>query len=104
MSTEPYVPSEMELATCYAEVMDEHAGENYDKARADAERGIAKIRDDARAPFVLTRVNIRKIKADALREAAEDMDNTDDPDAIHVHNGDIDLWLKARADRIEEGI
>lgn len=45
---------------------------------------------------------IAKVKADALREAAEDMDNTDDPDAIHIANGDADLWLKARADRIEE--
>ncbi len=44
---------------------------------------------------------IAKVKADALREAAEDMDNTDDPDAIHIANGDADLWLKARADRIE---
>lgn len=44
---------------------------------------------------------ISKVKADALREAAEDMDNTDDPDAIHIANGDADLWLKARADRIE---
>lgn len=44
---------------------------------------------------------IAKVKADALREAAEDMDNTDDPDAIHIANGDADLWLKARADLIE---
>lgn len=47
--SEKYTPDEVELATCYAEVMAEHAGENYDKAKADAERGIAKIRADARA-------------------------------------------------------
>lgn len=45
----------------------------------------------------------REVKARALREAALEMDNTDDPDAIHVSNGDIDLWLEARADRIERG-
>lgn len=39
-------------------------------------------------------------KADALREAADEMDNTDDPDAIYVDNGDIDIWLRARADRL----
>lgn len=41
------------------------------------------------------------IAARALREAADDMDDTDDPDAIYVNNGDIDVWLRARADRIE---
>lgn len=42
-----------------------------------------------------------QVIARALREAADDMDDTDDPDAIHVDNGDIDKWLRARADRIE---
>lgn len=37
----------------------------------------------------------------ALRGAADDMDDTDDPDAIHVANGDIDKWLRARADRLD---
>ena len=41
------------------------------------------------------------VAAKALREAADDMDDTDDPDAIYVYNGDIDKWLRARADRIE---
>lgn len=44
---------------------------------------------------------LAQVKAEALREAADDMDDTDDPDAIHVYNGDIDLWLRARAERIE---
>jgi len=39
--------------------------------------------------------------ARVLREAAEDMDNTDDPDATYVANGDIDVWLRVRAARIE---
>lgn len=44
---------------------------------------------------------VAQVRAGALREAADEMDNTDDPDAIYVSNGDIDLWLRARADRIE---
>jgi hypothetical protein len=43
----------------------------------------------------------RRGAVNTLREAADEMDNTDDPDAIYVDNGDIDLWLRARADRIE---
>lgn len=43
----------------------------------------------------------RDARVEALREAADDMDDTDDPDAIYVNNGDIDLWLRARADRDE---
>lgn len=40
-------------------------------------------------------------RREALLEAADEMDNTDDPDAIYVDNGDIDLWLRARAERIQ---
>lgn len=47
MSTEPYTPDEAELIGCYAGVMEEQAGENYATAKADAERGIAKIKADA---------------------------------------------------------
>ena len=43
------------------------------------------------------------VAAKALREAADDMGDTDDPDAIYVDNGDADVWLRARADRIEAG-
>jgi hypothetical protein len=45
----------------------------------------------------------RAVAAKALRDAADGMDDTDDPDAIYVANGDIDVWLRARADRIEAG-
>ena len=51
--SEKYTPDEAELIGCYAGAMEEQAGENYDQAKAEAERGIAKI------------------KADALREAAD---------------------------------
>lgn len=40
----------------------------------------------------------------ALREAADEVwgsDDTDDPDWAYVSNGDINLWLRNRADRIE---
>lgn len=47
MSTEPYIPDEAEVIDCYAGLMEEQAGENYDQAKADAERGIAKIKADA---------------------------------------------------------
>lgn len=46
----------------------------------------------------------KRAEVRALREAADDMDDTDDPDAIHVDNGEIDLWLSARADRIAASI
>lgn len=45
----------------------------------------------------------RAVAAKALRDAADDMGDTDDPDAIYVDNGDADVWLRARADRIEAG-
>ena len=51
MSTEPYTPDEAELIGCYAGAMEEQAGESYDKAKADAERGIAKIKADALREF-----------------------------------------------------
>lgn len=43
-----------------------------------------------------------QVRAEALRDAADAMDNTDDPDSLYVSNGDIDLWLRARADRIAD--
>ena len=48
MSTNPYTPDETELRDCYALHM-ALAGEDYATAKADAERGIAKIKADARA-------------------------------------------------------
>lgn len=45
--SDEYTPDEAELIGCYAGAMEEQAGENYDKAKADAERGIAKIKADA---------------------------------------------------------
>lgn len=47
MNTEPYTPDEAELIGCYAGAMEEQDGENYATAKADAERGIAKIKADA---------------------------------------------------------
>lgn len=85
MSTEPYTPDEAELIGCYAGAMEEQAGENYATAKADAERGIAKI------------------KADALRVAANALPK---PVGLRCnpecHTVD---WasLRARADRIEAG-
>lgn len=48
MRTEPYTPDEEELANCYAHVLEDRAGEEYATAKADAERGIAKVKADAR--------------------------------------------------------
>ena len=42
-----YTPDETELRDCYAASLHEHAGEDYTTAKADAERGIAKIRAEA---------------------------------------------------------
>lgn len=47
MNSEPYTPDEIELRDSYAGVMDEYVGQDYDQAKADAERGIAKIKADA---------------------------------------------------------
>lgn len=47
MTSNPYTPDEAELIGCYAGAMEEQAGENYATAKADAERGIAKIKSDA---------------------------------------------------------
>lgn len=47
MSAEPYTPDEAEMIDCYAGVMDEYDGQNYDQAKADAKRGIAKIKSEA---------------------------------------------------------
>lgn len=49
MTTEPYTPDEAEVIDCYAGLMEEQAGENYDQAKADAERGIEAIKAKARA-------------------------------------------------------
>ena len=46
-NAEKHTPDEAELTGCYAGAMEEQAGEDYDQAKADAERGIAKIRADA---------------------------------------------------------
>lgn len=102
MSTESYVPDEAELIGCYAGAMEEHAGEDYATAKADAERGIAKI------------------KADALREAVEEFEShvgagefeeqtcrngTHWTHAVESwdHQGPFMHWLLNRADRIESG-
>ena len=84
MTCDPYTPDETELIDCYAASLHEHAGEDYTTAKADAERGIAKI------------------KADALREAAESLPapvelkcNAACHDADRIH-------LRIRANRIEE--
>lgn len=47
MTSKPYTPDETELVDCYAASLHEHAGEDYATAKADAERGIAKIRAEA---------------------------------------------------------
>lgn len=74
MTTDPYTPDETELRDCYAASLHEHAGEDYTTAKADAERGIAKI------------------KADTLREfAAKDI-----PAAVEARR-----TLLAEADEIE---
>ena len=49
MTSNPYTPDEVELIGCYAGAMEEQAGENYDQAKADAERGIEAIKAKARA-------------------------------------------------------
>lgn len=48
-----YTPDEEEFISCYADAMNTWALESHDEATADAKRGIAKL------------------KADALREAAD---------------------------------
>lgn len=47
--SEKYMPDEAELIGCYAGAMEEQAGENYDQAKADAERGVEAIKAKARA-------------------------------------------------------
>lgn len=91
MTCDPYTPDETELIGCYAASMHEHAGEDYTTAKADAERGIAKI------------------KADALREAARDMRAQVERATEHqrftehelVESG-VEHVLNEYADRIEE--
>lgn len=85
--SEKYTPDEAELIGCYAGAMEEQAGENYATAKADAERGIAKL------------------KADALREAAEAFDarlsdGTGNGRAYNSYR--VAELLKARAERIKE--
>lgn len=100
MTTEPYTPDEAELIGCYAGAMEEQAGENYATAKADAERGIAKIKADAlrvAAIGVTTQVN--------NAEAAE-ADKARDP-GPYYHGARYGMrktaqWLHRRADRIEE--
>ena len=45
--TEKYVPDIAELIDCYAAHMEEHAGEPFREAQADAERGIKALQDAA---------------------------------------------------------
>ena len=59
------------------------------------------VSDLADAGLLVTPEHDAAVAVKTLREAAGDMDDTDDPDAIHVNNGDIDKWLRARADRIK---
>lgn len=102
MSTESYVPDEAELIGCYAGAMEEHAGEDYATAKADAERGIAKIKADAlrvAAIGVTTQVN--------NAEAAE-ADKARDP-GPYYHGARYGMrktaqWLHRRADLIEGAI
>ena len=70
----------VELRDCYAETMEEHAGEDYATAKADAERGIARI------------------KADALREAADGIQAMDSRATLRG----IATSIRVEADRIEE--
>ena len=49
MTSNPHTPDEAELIGCYAHVLEDRAGEDYDKAKADAERGIEAIKTKARA-------------------------------------------------------
>lgn len=98
--SEKYTPDEAELIGCYAGAMEEQAGENYATAKADAERGIAKIKADAlrvAAIGVTTQVN--------NAEAAE-ADKARDP-GPYYHGARYGMrktaqWLHRRADRIEE--
>lgn len=98
MTAEPYTPDEAELIGCYAGAMEEHAGEDYATAKADAERGIAKIKADAlrvAAIGVTTQVN--------NAEAAE-ADKARDP-GPYYHGARYGMrktaqWLHRRADRI----
>lgn len=86
-NAEKYTPDEAELIGCYAGAMEEQAGENYDQAKADAERGIAKI------------------KADALREAADAISLVVIPGSDENDNlatAAAQGWLTGRANRIEE--
>lgn len=98
-------PDETDLLDCYAGMHESNREQSYDDAYTDAERVIAEIKTiakaETRADFVLTRANIRKIKADALREAAEALPA---PVGLSCNAGchDADrLALRIRADRIE---
>lgn len=64
--------------------MEEHAGEYHDEAKADTERGIAKIKADA----------LREAAGDLIREAGLIPMPTSDHPAVRA--------LRERADRVEE--
>lgn len=85
MTTEPYTPDETELCDSYAGVMNEYAGQSYDQAEADAERGIAKI------------------KADALREFGKSLikDSGPETDQRIFDPWDVDQLANRVAQRIE---
>lgn len=72
MTSNSYVPDMFELIDCYAAHMEEHAGEDFRTSQADAERGIAKIKADARRSL------IRELLADAELEAGIGRQGNDD--------------------------
>ncbi|VEW13538.1 Uncharacterised protein [Brevibacterium casei] len=74
MTCDPYTPDETELRDCYAASLREHAGEDYTTAKADAERGIAKIKADALreiADMAITIPDVLGYKVNAV--AVEDL-------------------------------
>ena len=88
--SEKYTPDETELANCYAHVLEDRAGEDYDQAKADAERGIAKIKADALREF-----------ADQQAKALAAHGHLLDVGAIEDSGAWIDS-IRIRAKRIEQ--
>ena len=83
MTTEPYVPDWTDIRDRYAFHTSVHTGATVDEARRDAERGIAKI------------------KADALREAANELSQMNTRAGVADPTRDS-RRVRAMADRIEE--
>lgn len=98
-NAEKYTPDEAELIGCYAGAMEEQAGEDYATAKADAVRGIAKIKADAlREAAIGITTQVENAEA---REA--DLDRDPGP---YYHGARYGMrksaqWLHRRADRIE---